>query len=268
MILDEADLGRPRSRRRRNDSEVNWDKEMTLVSYKHNFVYLKTRKTAGTSTEMFLQAYCVPPGKKVTEYQPHPIVSEYGIAGRRRVSETLKWYQKPRHLWQVRNGTHNWYPHMAASKVKAGLDPEFWEQALKISSVRNPFKRMISAYYWSLKQRNGAQTNRDDVIDGFRRKILSRKIQNDHAIVFLDGEFVPDVLIRQEHLADDLNALVDRLGLDPSLAHLPVTKKTNSSSADQRPSTAEFYDEETADIVRDRFSWVFEHANYSLEVPH
>lgn len=241
---------------------------MTLVSYAHNFIYLRTRKTASTSTELYLQAYCVPPGQKVSEFQTHPIVSKYGIAGRRRKERALKWHQKPRHLWHVMNGTNIWCPHMAADTVRAGLARGFWEKALKISSVRNPFKRMISSYYWAEERNNRAdERSADEHIEGFRRKVRNCDFKTDKDIVFLDGEFLPDALIRQEHLAEDLKELGDRLELDPTLATLRVTKKTKSSEANQRPAVSEFYDDETADIVRSSFDWVFKHAGYSPEIP-
>lgn len=57
---------------------------MALVSYKHNFVFIKTHKTASTSAEMFLEPFCARPGHMVTMTSP-PRESEYGIIGCRNV---------------------------------------------------------------------------------------------------------------------------------------------------------------------------------------
>jgi len=55
---------------------------MALVCYEHNFIFLKTYKTAGTSVEMALEPLCVPPGTEIVEH--HPVIkTRYGIVGRR-----------------------------------------------------------------------------------------------------------------------------------------------------------------------------------------
>jgi Sulfotransferase family len=244
-----------------------WRIAMTLVSYAHDFIYLRTRKTASTSTEMYLQPFCMPPGRSVAEYSARQIISKYGIVGRRLTDKKPSPLLRAELRLRQSLGKTNWAPHMRAKAVRDGLDPAFWDRALKISSVRNPFTRAVSAFYWRLETRGEEPGNHDEVIRKFRNMVRKGGVQGDRDIVMIGKTFVPEVLIRQEFLADDLQALAERLSLDTSRTSLPVTKKTRSSDAAKRPSLAEMYDEETADIVRKRFDWVFTHANYPLDVP-
>jgi hypothetical protein len=241
---------------------------MTLVSFAHDFVYLRTRKTASTSTEMYLQPFCMPPGHEVTEFNPRQIISEFGIVGRRLGNAPVPAWKRFELTARRHLGLRNWTPHMTAQQVRDWLEPAFWNRALKISSVRNPFARVVSEFYWEI-EKDGAPPEQDAaaLIRRFRRRIRKGRFQDDRDIVMIDGHFVPDVLIRQEYIADDLAALVERLGLDPSKTSLPVTKKTKSSEAAARPPLADFYNDETAEILRARYAWAFEHGNYSPEVP-
>ena len=157
---------------------------------------------------------------------------------------------------------------MEASRVRDRLTRGFWNRSLKLTSVRNPFARVVSSFYW---QGEVAGKPREALapevqVTRFRRMVRNGGFHDDREIVFLDGTFVPELLIRQEHLVDDLASVADRLGLDTANAQLPVTKKTASSNETARPSLPELYDDETAEIVRDRFAWAFEHGGYSRDV--
>lgn len=240
---------------------------MTLVSYAHGFIYLRTRKTASTSTEMYLQPFCMPPERAVIERSPRQIISRYGIVGRRLASAKATPIQNLSLKMRRLLGKTNWSPHMPAATVRAALDREFWDRALKISSVRNPYARLVSAFYWGLAKSGGETDDPQKMIRKFRRMVRRERFADDRDIVMINGAFVPDVLIRMEHLAEDLAAVSERLGLDPTRTHLAVTKKTKSSDAAARPGLHEFYDDETAQIVQQKFNWAFAHGGYSTEVP-
>jgi hypothetical protein len=241
---------------------------MTLVSFRHNFIYLRTRKTASSSISMYLQPFCLPAGEPAMELRPLPRVSAEGIVSRSWApapNTPLVWLRMGlMHL----TGRKIWRTHELARDVRDALDPAFWARALKITSVRNPFTRVVSSFYW-----HGANKGEDLAalpearqVRRFRRMVREGRFHDDWDIVSIDGAFVPELLIRQEHLEEDLTALADRLGLDTARTRLPVTKKT-AASGGGRPSYAALYDAATADIVRQRFDWAFTHGGYAREVP-
>ena len=55
-----------------------------LYSKKHNFIYSKTKKTAGTSIEVFFQRFCAPESMLVnSQAGTDEIVCDEGIVGKR-----------------------------------------------------------------------------------------------------------------------------------------------------------------------------------------
>jgi len=229
---------------------------MTLVSHDHKFILLRTRKTASTSTEMYLQPYCTPPGTPVVELG-ECIVSEHGIVGQR----LGKTREVPAAEGVVRD---QWFSHHAAQKLKSKLGASVWKEYTKITIVRNPFEKVRSAFMW--QNRNKLETWTDkQKINRFRRQVKAERYKDDREIVFTKLKskkpiFAPQVLIRSEHLQEDLLSLSETLKLDPSITTLPHTKST----VKKRPSIplADWYDTETIDCVRQRLAWIFEHGDY------
>ncbi|WP_121631366.1 sulfotransferase family 2 domain-containing protein [Tropicibacter alexandrii] len=235
---------------------------MTLVSHDHRFIFLKTRKTAGTSVEMYLQPFCTPPGTPVEEWG-EAIISDHGIVGQR-LGRTGR--SAPPPPGAVRD---TWYSHHAAEDLKAQLPPKVWRRYEKITVVRNPFAKVLSGFFW----RNRGQTlsdHPDQLIPRFRKSVRDGNVSDDRKIVFVRGwlrrdKFVPDTVLHAERLGPDLARLTERLGLESSRTSLPVTK-SSGNKARVLPLT-EWYDDETADIVRDRLDWMFRAGGYSREVP-
>lgn len=217
---------------------------MVMVSHEKKFIFLKTRKTAGTSCEMMLEPWCAPPGRIVIE-PTHEMVSDYGVVGARLT---------------VRRG-QVWKNHMPAAKIAELLGPERWGSYLKLTSVRNPFKRAVSFFYWSLARKDcqppaciTAQKA------AFRDFIFSGGYRPDELVTHVDGQYVVDDAIRLENLAEDVARVGARLGLNLSAADLPRTKDTTSfrPAADLR----EFFTGEIERRIKRKQSWVFEHFDY------
>ncbi len=224
---------------------------MVLVSHAHAFVFLKTRKTAGTSIEMALEALCAPPGHVVREKTPARL-SRRGIIGARRVPQR-------RPMWLFRH-TNFWRNHMGAEKLRTAMGPEIFDRYAKITAVRDPFTRCISQYRWRL-----AETGTDpqslpfaEMRDGFRDFVTSGNWQDDREIVHVGGRYVIDHAVRFESMEADLKAVAEKCGLPLSVA-LPHTKQTGTGNG---IPLGEYYDAGTIGIVRDRFSWVYDHFDY------
>ena len=221
-----------------------------MVSHDHRFVFLKTRKTASTSAEMYLQPFCTPAGSVVHE-KTHAIETEHGIVGRRLLPKS----DDPTSL------DNKWSGHMPAAKVKKNLGAELWNSYLKISAIRNPFDRMISQFHYVRRTKGPLPRTLDAHRAEFRDYILNSDWKADESVVFTGGEFAPDVLIRYEYLADDLNTLAERLGLDKSRTKLVATKVTSSQRLDF--SISDYFDPETTATVQDRMAWCFERGGYA-----
>ncbi|MEM9053818.1 MAG: hypothetical protein AAGB16_00710 [Pseudomonadota bacterium] len=102
---------------------------MTIVSYAHNFIFLKTVKTAGTSLEVHFSKLC---GEQdvVTPLMP----DEPALAGHR-----------PRNYLDAQ-GEQVFHNHMPAARLFARLDPAFVEKAYKFCFERHPVDKCISHF--------------------------------------------------------------------------------------------------------------------------
>ena len=227
---------------------------MVLVCFDPEFVYIKTQKTAGTSTEMVLEKFCGPPRRKIRE-RTRGHVSKYGIIGRRLQAKAVK----------SETETPVWRPHMSASAVRRLVMPEFWERAEIVANLRNPFARNLSWFSWLRKMKK--QPDFPD-FDSHREAFLAWvKAANDLGEterLFVDGKASPTQIIRFEHLADDLAAVCKRLGLKGAAA-LPETKM--SSKPEGAPTVADYYDAEAIDRVRRQSEWVLEAGGYDDRPP-
>jgi hypothetical protein len=222
---------------------------MALVSYKHNFVFIKTHKTASTSAEMFLEPFCAPPGHMVTMTSP-PRESEYGIIGCRNVPFDTPPY---------------WEGHAGARKIRDGLDPEVWARCLKVSTTRNPFTRAVSKFFYRLTlgllptPRSATET-----VAAFRAFLGSDQYKSDYFRVHIKHDYVIDRMIRYEHLRADLEQLATDLDLPLDRTSLPHARNNQKARADM--TLDQLFDANSAERVREVDRWIFDHCDYSSDV--
>lgn len=216
-----------------------------LVSRLHGFALLRTRKTGGTSVEMALQPLCAP-GRPVAERQ-RAIVTEAGVVGARLIGRE-----------EATALDREWPPHLPAAEMARRL-PD-WGALLKVTTVRDPFDRMVSAFHWEREVRALPPLAPEDEVATFRLFVASGWWEDDFDAVHVEGRFQPDMCLRHERLAADLAALARRLGVGPlSLPHAKPTR------ARRRVPLAECYDRASIRVVRDRLAWVFERFGYAPE---
>ena len=101
-----------------------------LVSHRYKFIYLKTYKTASTSTESYFERFCMPEGEWLQAHERQEYVSANGIIGARGV------YAK----------NANWWNHMPAKVIREKLGEDIWGGYFKFCTIRNPFEKCISAF--------------------------------------------------------------------------------------------------------------------------
>ncbi len=228
---------------------------MVLVCHKHDFIFLKTRKTAGTSIEMALETLCVPPGQEITEFRPKQL-SEYGIVGSRGDDYKLKGFRRISRPWDWRN-------HRPASFVFRMLGKDEWNRRKKITAVRNPFDRMVSYYHYAAQFRPDAPKDFREIREDFRDFCYAGKWKTDRNIVFLRGKYIIDHAVRFEHMSDDLRSIAKTLGLPLDPDAIPVTK--SMASTRKAHDVPDYYTKDVINHVRRRMSWVFDHYDYALD---
>lgn len=195
-----------------------------IVSYQHKFIFIKTRKTAGSSVESYLFPYL---GKDdVCTGSPGDGTPKINIA--------------------IRDGHKNW------KFVKQHFKHEF-ESYFKFAIERNPWDKYVSMYDWyqhlkPKKVKNG--------FDHFIRNI--DKMQVVDTPLYLDqGKLVVDKLIKYEDLHNEFTKLP--IPYDGEL--LTTFKK---GGVRKNKDYRSMYTEETKQIVAEKSKFVIDYFGYEF----
>ncbi|HBR26134.1 MAG TPA: chondroitin 4-O-sulfotransferase [Rhizobiales bacterium] len=211
-----------------------------ILSHKHRFIFLKTKKTAGTSIELALCQICGPddiitPITAVDE----ALRTGLGPQNWRRHG----WFKSPRPIWKRRwfkigPPDYGYYNHMSAAEVASYMGPAIWNSYFKFAFDRNPWDRQVSHYHF--RHRGKARpASFAHFLDHDRRARL-----NNYEIYSIDGLPALDFLGRYENLVADFEHVLQILGIDQKI-ELPRAK---SSFRPARPYQ-EYYDERTRALV-------------------
>ena len=224
---------------------------MVVVSHERRFIFLKTRKTAGTSIEMLLEGKIAPAGHEVVEVTP-TIEWSNAIIGAR------SWWKD--HPDEV--PTNGWREHLPAKHVRELVGNETWDRYFRFTSVRNPFDRAVSYFFWQ-RQLDGLEpiADFDTARRAFHEFVASPKHKTDRGVVHIKGQLVVQDAVRFEHLEEDLDRVGKKIGLELKASELPRTKDSTPKIPGRHIS--EYYDRSTTDAVLDQLSWVFDHHDYS-----
>lgn len=238
-----------------------------LVSHRKKFIFTKTYKTAGTSVESYFEPYCLPEGEWTETHAREEYISPTGIIGFRGLNK----------------GSSTYYNHMPAERIRELVGSAIWDEYFKFTVVRNPFDKMVSAFYmqernkrnYSVPQRLKALmrrvlnrgrpidriTGKTDV-EKFRSWIAIKPPETDRDKYTIQGKACVDFFIRYEALQDGVREVCERLNIPFQSERIPHFK------AGLRPKgrpIAEFYDQATEKKIRKTFD--FEFSQFGYEMP-
>lgn len=216
-----------------------------IVSHAHRFVFLKSRKTAGTSLEIALSG-CCGPDDVITPVEPEDeaIRAEFGHRGPQHTAAPLR-RVRPRDLWRrealralARHRRPAYYNHLPAATARRWLGEDVWRGSFTFAFERNPFDKAVSQYWWFHQD----EADPPDFTDHLRR-FPAHRLSNWESYAIGD-EVAVDFVGRFEHLEEDVRAIWQRLGL-PGEPHLPRAKATTRSGR----GTDDLYTPEARAIV-------------------
>jgi len=211
-----------------------------IVSHRHRFIFLKTKKTAGTSIELALSALCDRDDIITPLAQPEDEPLRRGLAPQnwRRRGLVPAAYRGMAEVFNLSRKVFDFHEHIKAEKARRFLGERVWNSYFKFAVERNPWDRQVS--YWQFKMRK----------IGAKPMTLAEFQQMDYAnlssanIYTIDGAMAVDHLARYEHLGADLAAVLEHLGIDAKL-DLPKAKGEYRRVGDYRAQ----YDDATRDWV-------------------
>ena len=217
-----------------------------ILSHEHKFIFLRTKKTAGTSIELALSDLCGP-DDVIT---PLTREDEARRAGRRGAQNWRlhSWWKSPRLLksawFKFSAKDYGFYNHMKAEEMRAHIDPAIWRSYFKFAFERNPWHRQVSLYYHRYRE----EDDRPDFAT-FIHKDKKAHINN-FGVYSIDGTLAVDFLGRFETLEKDLRFALEHVGLSTAEALPDAKTRFRPGSVPYR----DHYDEETRNIVTDWYA--------------
>lgn len=166
---------------------------------KHRILFLKPRKVGGTSFEIALSRFA----------GPRDIITP--ISEEDEAVRTKLGFRGPQnHLLSGRDEKNgdvrtkenlNFFNHMPAARVRAKIGAKTFQSAMKVSIVRNPFDRIVSTYFWNMR-------DRDEKVE-FIHWIRSRPdtMNENDKLYFIGDRDIVDFYIRYDCFEHDINML-------------------------------------------------------------
>lgn len=228
-----------------------------IISHEHKFIFIKTRKTAGTSIEVFLSQHC---GEDDVVTPIHPPVESHRPRNFRGLFNPLPELVAARSgLDAARSVKHflmaeRFYNHMPAWIVKRRLPPEIWNSYFKFCVERNPWDKVLSYYHMLSHQTRGKLSLAQYVQRG--------RFPVDHALYTDEqGNLMVDQVVRYENLAEELGAIFASRGI-PFTGTLGVRAK-GGYREDRRPYQ-EVFSPEQGEIIANAFATEIALLKYSF----
>jgi len=221
-----------------------------IVSHRHELIFIKTQKTAGTAMEVALSGLCGP-DDIITPIQSWIEGERAQAAGRGaqnfRIAHPAKPQRplvkrllgRPERLYHPSVG---YYDHMPAWRVKTYLGDDIWSRYFKIAFERNPWDRQVSWYRYKTKSRPADKTPTFEAFLADRR----RAFVDNFDLYAIDGTVAVDFIGRYEHVAEDFASALTAAGITeaPGLPQVNV-------SAGGRVDYRRHYTDETRELVAD-----------------
>jgi hypothetical protein len=227
-----------------------------IVSHAHKFIFLKTKKTAGTSIELALSELCGPEDV----ISPLTAIDEAKRVGKRGAQNWKRhgWWDSPRPLFKRRwfkftAADYGFYNHMPAAEARALIDDKMWRSYFKFAFERNPWDRQVSFYH----HRYRGETE-PPPFSRFMHQDRAARLNN-YDIYAIDGTVAVDFVGRYESLEEDLRLALARVGI--AAPELPRAKGTFRQT---KVPYQQYYDDETREMVREWYAREIELLDYAF----
>ncbi|MFA9460553.1 sulfotransferase family 2 domain-containing protein [Thiohalorhabdus methylotrophus] len=211
-----------------------------IICHTHRFIFIKTRKTAGSSVEIALSRVCgegdvvTPLSASRGEEELRRREGGYGPANHLKPVLEHRGFKEWRRLLGRRQRT-SFGEHMTAPEIRKLVGQRIWSRYFKFTIERNPWDRALSRYWWQRKRweekgRTGFPSLSEYLIWLERNKPHWLSNWGHYTI---DGEIAVDRVLFYENLSEGLAALGRELGLGDKL-QLPKQRAKSGYRKDQR----------------------------------
>lgn len=228
-----------------------------IISHKFRFIFIKTRKTAGTSIEVFLSRHC---GEEDVLTPIFPHVEPHRAQHHRGLFNPIpELFMNKWSLGDLRSTARDlvkrtkFYNHIPAKFVQARVPKAIWDGYYRFCVERNPYDKTLSHFH----MRNSLYGDNVSLDEYLRRGRLCV----DHPR-YTDnrGNLLVDRVLRYENLAVELGEVFGMLGI-PFEGTLGVRAK--SEFRQDRARYQDVLSGAQKAIIDKAFEWELGHLHYS-----
>jgi len=250
---------------------------MAIVSHRYRFVFLKSRKTAGSSIEIALGQLCGPddvlcptrdgPEFGVVEQNNRKAPGErslydYGLLAQEAARQLVKTKKLP--LKRIRKQAFRVLPqsHTTARQAIRALPAEQWDSYFTFCFERNPFDRLVSFYHWRTKNLEDKPAFKEFALAAISSEKLRQRRYNatqfsNRPFYEVNSRVVLNRVCRFEDIEQELRTIAEELDL-PWNGGLPQAKGTYRKERSYR----EYYDNDLRRRCEQAFELELTRFNY------
>lgn len=218
-----------------------------IISHKHKFIFVKTRKTAGTSLQEALDRICgpdditTPTGISDESYRPR---NYKGLVNPLPYLLAKPQQHRKRRILKRTVTCERIFDHMLLSELMALPEAQQWSSYFKFCLERNPWDKTVSRYFWKYRGRS----SRPD----FETFVANDKHVSDFDAYSLSGQIGVDYVGDYGELTNSIAKISKTIGCDiPLPAHRNANTRQKRDyrdmyTAETREKIAEVYAREIA----------------------
>lgn len=211
-----------------------------IISHRNRFIFIKTRKTAGSSLEIGLSRICGPEDviTSLSAARGEELLrAEEGGIGPvnqcKRIREHRGFKEWKRLILKGQRAEYG--EHSTAAEIRRLVGDEVWSTYYRFSIERNPWDRAVSRYWW--QKHRWEERGRTD-FPSLSEYLVWLERNKPHWISnwghYAIGEHIAvDRVLRYENLTDELASLAQTLGVSGDIS-LPTTRAKGGLRKDTR----------------------------------
>jgi hypothetical protein len=237
-----------------------------IASFRHGFIFLKSKKSGGSAAESALAPLCGPddvvtpagfdeplsPGGEARNFTSDPETQAiYDQAAALRSDPGHKVYiQIDRRCREA----GDFHAHMTAKQARSKLGQEFWDRAFKFTIERHPYERAVSQAWFTWARLGGPGQDFEAFFD---HSVRTGPYLNNR-FYLIKGQPAVDRILRYERLDEDLRDVGARFGL---VLPEPLPSIKGGFRKDRRPA-GDILTEDQKAAIRARCTYEFEVMGY------
>jgi hypothetical protein len=224
-----------------------------IICHEYKFIFIKTRKTAGTSIETALSKFC---GEcdVITSLssEDEKARKDMGLRGMQNIHVPLLRYSGADIANLINLRRKRFHNHSPASEARRYVSRAKWSKYFVFCVERNPFDRAVCQYFW----KNRKLVEKPDMQEFFR-SLSTPSMSNWNVYSGKDGVLV-DRILRYENLDQELSEVGNLLGINIDISSIHAKSHTRT---DKRNYT-EIIDYESRLVIEERCAKEIKHFGY------